>query len=102
VSFSFQLYVADQLRRIIRLHHELNAKVETIMATQTELAAELAAVTAKVAKIGLETATTLDKVVELEGALVAGGNTSPAVDEALTALKAQVQLVDDLIPDAPV
>ena len=69
------------------------------MATQAELAAELAAATSAVAKIGTESSATLQKVIELEEALANGGMTSPEVDEAVAALKAQVQLVDDLIPD---
>jgi phage portal protein BeeE len=78
------------------------------MATQTELAGALEALTAKVAKIGLETAANLDRIAALEAEresllaqLAAAGGTTPVVDSALAALAAQVQLVDDLNPDAP-
>ena len=71
------------------------------MATQAELAASLAVVSAQVTKIGVETSATLAKVAELEAALANAGNTSPEVDAALEALKAQVQVVDDLVVDAP-
>ena len=70
------------------------------MATQNELATELSTVTAAVQKIGVETSATLQKVADLEAALANGGMTSPEVDAAVAALKAQVQVVDDLIPDA--
>jgi hypothetical protein len=40
------------------------------------------------------------KVAELEAAIVAAGQTDAAVDAALEALKASVQGVDDLNPDA--
>jgi hypothetical protein len=83
------------------LIQQLVTQGHTIMATQNELAADLATVKAAVAKIGSETTTTLQKVADLEAALAAGGMTSPAVDAALADLKAQVQAVDDLIPDAP-
>jgi hypothetical protein len=72
-----------------------------IMETQAELAADLRAVTARVAKIGTEVGATLAKVVELEALLAAGG---PVTDEVLTALaelKVQAQATDDLIVDAP-
>lgn len=69
------------------------------MATNAELQADLEAVTAQVAKIGTETSATLQKVTDLEAALAASGGTTPEVDAAMAALKAQVKLVDDLVPD---
>jgi len=76
-------------------------KLEKLMATQAEMAASLDAIGEQVTKIGTESAATLARVSELEAALAAAGNTSPEVDAALEALKAQVKLVDDLVPDAP-
>lgn len=80
--------------------HLILTKLEKMMATQAELAASLAAVSAQVSKIGTESSATLQKVADLEAALAAAGNTTPEVDAALAALKAQVQVVDDLVPDA--
>lgn len=76
-------------------------RLNKLMATQAELAQSLADVSAQVSKIGAETSATLAKVAELEAALAAAGSTTPEVDAALAALKAQVQLVDDLVVDAP-
>ena len=76
------------------------AKVEAIMSTQVELAAELSNVTAHVAKIGTETQTLLGKIAELAAAIATAGNTTPEVDAALAALQEQVIVVDDLVPDA--
>lgn len=70
------------------------------MATQEQLAADLNTVTAQVAKIGTETSATLQKVIDLEAVIAAGGGTTPEVDAAVAALKAQAQLTDDLVPDA--
>ena len=70
------------------------------MSTQAELAASLAAVSIQVGKIGTETAGLQAKIAELEAAIVAAGGTTPEVDAALEALKAQVQVVDDLVVDA--
>lgn len=75
--------------------------LEKLMASQAELAASLASVSAQVAKIGTETSGLLTKVADLEAALAAAGNTTPEVDAALAALRAQVQVVDDLVVDAP-
>jgi hypothetical protein len=82
------------------LLHSLHRKVNLIMATQAELAADLRSVTTQVAKIGVETGNTLARVVELEALLSSTGATTPEVDEAVAALKAQAQLTDDLVPDA--
>lgn len=70
------------------------------MSTQAELASSLTAISEQVAKIGVESGKTLEKVTALEDALRNAGNTTPEVDAALAALKAQVQIVDDLVPDA--
>ena len=72
-----------------------------IMSTQAELAQALALVSAQVSKIGGETEVLLAKVGELETAIALAGNTTPEVDAALAALRAQVQVVDDLVVDAP-
>lgn len=81
--------------------HLILGKLEKLMASQAELAAALSSVSAQVAKIGTETDGLKAKIAELEAALAASGGTTPEVDAALEALKAQVQLVDDLVVDAP-
>lgn len=72
------------------------------MATNEELVTGLNELSAQVAKIGTETTLTLAKVAELEAALANAGNVSPEVEAAFLALKDQVTVVDDLIPDAQV
>lgn len=72
-----------------------------IMSTQAELASSLQSVTAKVDKIGGETRTLLQKIDDLTTAVQNAGNTTPEVDAALAALQAQVDVVDNLVPDAP-
>lgn len=69
---------------------------------QSELAQSLTETAAKVEKVGAETRTLLTKVQELTDAVNNAGNTTPEVDAALQALQAQVAVVDDLVPDAPV
>ena len=76
-------------------------KLGKLMATQAELAASLAALSTQVAKIATESSATLAKLAELEDALANAGETTPEVDAAVEALRTQLQLVDDLVADAP-
>jgi hypothetical protein len=77
-----------------------------IMATSAELQASIESTTAQVAKIGTETTALLALAADLQAALdaaVANSNTiSPELVAAVDALKAQVTVVDDLVPDVPV
>ncbi len=91
--------VLEKLDEIEQMLIHLHKEIRIIMATQAELAADLAAVTDQVTKIGTETTATLQKVTDLEAALAAGGGTTPEVDAALAALKAQVKVVDDMVAD---
>lgn len=76
---------------------ELLNNQNKIMATQAELAQELLALKAQVEKSKAEV---IAKVKSLEDALANAGGTTEEVDAALAALKAVVQEVDDLNPDA--
>lgn len=80
----------------------IEQKLEKIMATQTEAAIQVNALTAKINKIGSETANTLQKVKDLEAIIVAGGEVTPELQAALDAAVAAAQVADDLIPDAQV
>lgn len=71
-----------------------------IMATKTEFAAAIEGVTAHVAKVGEETRALIARVNDLTAAVEEAGNSSPEMDAALDALKAQVAVVDGLVPDA--
>lgn len=71
------------------------------MATITELVQGLNDLSAEVAKIGLETQVTLQKVTDLQLALENSQTVTPEVQAAFDALKLQIQTVDDLIADAP-
>lgn len=77
---------------------------KNLMATQAELAADIRAVTVQLAKSAEETKelqasvnVLKDRITELEESL--GDNVSQEVLDAVTALKAQAQIVDDNIPD---
>ena len=80
---------------------EVLSKLEKIMTTQVEGVVEIQAVKEQVTKIGTETSTLLTKIEELTQAIEnAGKDLSPEVQQALDDLKAQAQIVDDLVPDA--
>lgn len=70
------------------------------MTTQAELAAGLTSITNQISKVQAESSATLDRVTELESAIANSGGVAPEVETAFAALKAQVQTLDDLIPDA--
>ncbi len=72
-------------------------KLNQIMATQKELADQLAALKLQVDKSKAEV---IAKIAALEQAIIDAGNTTPEVDAALADLKASVQAEDDVIPDA--
>lgn len=78
------------------LLHEIDCKLENIMVAQTQHASELTALKAQVAKTRAET---LKRFADLEAAQGQAGNTTPEVDEAMAALKAEIQGSDDVIAD---
>lgn len=80
----------------------LNEIKELIMASEAEITNLLNAATAQLQKIATESAATLQKVTDLEAVIASlGANVTPELQAAVDALRAQVQLVDDLVPDAP-
>ena len=84
--------------KLLRMFRSLNRKVECLMATQAELANELLNLGVQVQKIGTETATLKQKIADLEVA-INNAPVSAEVQAAFDALKAQVQAVDDSVPD---
>ena len=85
---------AVQLEHLLTV---LTTKMETIMATQEELAASLGAVKDQLTKASAEITT---RIGALSDALTAAGNTTPAVDAALASVQAIAQILDDINPDA--
>lgn len=87
----------------------MDRKLDKIMATQADLAADLRAVRAQQEKTAAEIAAVqaaqtvaLEKITELEAVIAAGVAPTPELVEAVAAVKAQAQIVDDLIPDLTV
>ena len=77
------------------------------MVQEAELVQELSGVTAQLTKVadeigGLQASVDVlnARIAELE-ALVAGGEATPELVAQVAAVKAQAQIVDDKIPDAP-
>lgn len=88
---------------------KLDQMEEKIMATQKELADDLKLVLAQQVKTQGEIATvqasvdTLkQQVIDLEAIIAAGGTgVSQELIDAVAAVKAQAQIIDDAIPDVP-
>ena len=87
-----QYYDNEKLNLII-------LKLNQVMSTQAEIAAGLNAATLQLKKIGTESAATLQKVADLQAALNNQPGVTPELQSAFDALKTQVQVVDDLVPD---
>lgn len=79
----------------------INQNLVKMAKTQAEMAADMNLVSEQLTKVAGESKQTLDKVKELEDALSNQENVSPELQTAFDNLKAQVLVVDDLIPDAP-
>jgi uncharacterized phage infection (PIP) family protein YhgE len=79
----------------------INRKLNQIMATQAEAAAQLQGISAELTKVAAETQTLLDNVKALQDAATAAGNVSPELQAAIDQVAAQAKTVDDLVPDAP-
>lgn len=89
------------LDKIIELLSHNNLKLNSIMATQAELAQQLRDLGTELGKIGGETSTLLQKIADLETQIGNLDNVSPELQAAFDAVKQQAQTVDDLVPDAP-
>lgn len=82
----------------------INRKLDSIMATQAEVTADLILLKAQVNKIAVEQQTRFDalsaRIAELEAIVTAGGNATPELTAALAEVKTALQSLDDTIPDA--
>ena len=74
----------------------VNRKLDKIMATQLELAAEVAAKTAQIRKAIDEIQLKLSELLEQ----VRNAPATPELTAAVSALSAAVQAADDIVPDA--
>lgn len=74
----------------------VNASLGKIMTTQAQLAADLAAATEQIIKSRNEI---IAVITNLTAALNAANATTPEVNAAMAALRAQLQISDDLVPD---
>lgn len=85
----------------VRVFHRLRR----LEMDEAALNAKLDAMTAQVGKIGTETSASLAMIKTLQdqiAALIAGGSKIPqSVVDKINALATQLQVVDDLVPDAP-
>lgn len=91
----------DLLHNVFTLIKSIHSKIIQIMATQAELAQAVNQISTQVGKIKDETSGLQQKITDLENAVGNQDNVSPELQAAVDALKAQVQVVDDLVADVP-
>lgn len=70
------------------------------MTSKAEVLETLATIQGTVDEIKAESTTSLAKITELEALVAAGGAIDPAIVDKLAELKASVQAVADLVPNA--
>lgn len=104
---SFGVIHFGRLTPALEFQRDLSKKIKQIMATLNEVTADLQAATQRLVKIydevrGVQSSVDVLKtrVAELE-AIIANGEAPQALVDALAALKTQVGVVDDAIPDVP-
>lgn len=98
----FDLYHHSADSKLEHLLQRLLVQGDQLMSSQAELTAQVAAVNAKLTKIGAETQSLLTKIDELNAVIAAGAPVTPELKAAVDALVAQAEVVDKLVPDAPV
>jgi hypothetical protein len=103
----FSIFANWRKRQIHRLLIDLTRKATRIMVQEAELVQELSGVNAQLVKVadeigGLQASVDVlnQRIVELE-AIISGGEATPELVAQVAAVKAQAQIVDDKIPDAP-
>lgn len=105
-EWSEQARADNQTKAILERMDQMEKK---LMASQSELAADLKLVLAQQQKTAAEIAevqsaqtVALAKIVALEEVIAAGLAPTQELVDAVAAVKAQAELVDSLIPDLPV
>lgn len=88
------------LKQLVEKVNSLNSKIDIMGQNTDQALADLQAINDKLQKIGTESSATLQKVKELEEAAANNADTPQAVLDKIAEVKAQAQIVDDLVPDA--
>jgi len=90
----------EALLALFSLFPNFNGKLDKIMATQAETAAQITGLLTLVDKIGTEIDGSLTEIQALKDLLAAAGNTDPAVTAAVQALADRLGALDLKVPDA--
>ena len=89
--------ISRQIARLKGIVLQQGIKLDNIMATQAQLAAQLSAIGDELDKA---TAEIVAAIQALKDALAAAGGTTPEVDAAVTRLEGGAKSLDDMNPDA--
>lgn len=88
------------LDKVVNAIERQNRRLDKIMATQQEIIAQMEAQSAEIQKIGSETRTLIEKIQALIDQ-INQGEVTPELAAACQAVTDQLQIVDELVPDAP-
>lgn len=80
---------------------DLNERMDNMAQTQAQLAATIDAMNNQLVKIGTESATSVQMIADLKAIIAAGADVTPELQAAVDRLAAQIQKVDDMVPDVP-
>lgn len=92
---------AEVLAALFSLFPNFNGKLDKIMATQAETAAQITGLLTLVDKIGTEIDNSLTEIQALKDLLAGAGAVDPAVTAAVDALAARLGALDLKVPDSP-
>ena len=90
----------QHLKAVLEGLNLITKKIDKMGANTDQALADLQAIQTHLTKIGSETTTLLQKITDLENA-AQNTDTPQSVLDAIAAVKAQAQAVDDEVPDAP-
>ena len=95
------IYINKPDSETLYLLKSIHQQNKIIMDTQVQLVEKINTAISQLGKIKDESTATLNKVSELQDIIDNQGGVSPELQAAVDQLKAQVQVVDDLVADTP-
>lgn len=87
------------LEDLCELANIINQKISKIMTNTDQALSDLQVISSTLTKVSGETTTLLQKITDLENATTP--DTPQSVLDAIAAVRAQAEAIDQLVPDAP-
>lgn len=87
------------LQELSLLLINVNTKIDKLMSNTDQALADLQVIGQTLTKVSTETSTLLQKITDLENSTTP--DTPQSVLDAIAAVRAQAEAIDELVPDAP-